>query len=80
MRIIQLMAVTRRPLKKCELECAVMLAETTNPSTLQSHGNFLSLCDPLLEAGDGPTGVVKFCHFTALESVYAVILMSRFFR
>ena len=68
-RIIQWMLVTRRSLKKYELECAVMLNETNDVTAPQLNDNFLSHCDPLLDVDDGPTGAVKFCHFTAVESV-----------
>ena len=35
----------------------------------EPSGDILGICDPLLDVDDGPTGLVKFCHFTALEFV-----------
>ena len=69
------MVVARRPLKKYELECAVMLEENTDDSTRQARGSILAICNPLLDVDDEPTGMVKFCHFTALEYAFNAILV-----
>ena len=66
------MLVAKRPLKRCELESGIILHGQVSQITTSSRprGDVLSLCYPILEAGEDPGGFVNFIHFTVLESVH----------
>ena len=71
------MLVARRPLRQAELESGIILDDRVpeiTPAT-RARGNVLSLCFPLIEIDEDPSGYVDFCHFTALE---LVIIYSEF--
>ena len=70
-RILQWMLVAQRPLKQAELESGIILDNQVHQitPTTRARGNVLSLCFPLIEVDEDPSGYVNFCHFTALESV-----------
>ena len=65
------MLVAQRPLKRYELESGIILDERVPQitPTSKARGDVLSLCSPILEVEDGPSGYVGFVHFTAKESV-----------
>ena len=65
------MIVAQRPLRQAELESGIILDNQVpqiSPAT-RARGNVLSLCFPLIEIDEDPSGYVNFCHFTALELV-----------
>ncbi|KAM0794096.1 hypothetical protein BDR22DRAFT_815754 [Usnea florida] len=68
-RILQWMVVTRRPLKRSELESGIILHEQVSRITTSNRprGDVLSLCYPLLDVEDDPGSPVRFTHFTAQE-------------
>lgn len=63
------MLVARRPLKRLEIESGITLDDRVSRITpvTKPRGDVLSSCYPILDAEDGPSGYVSFCHFTALE-------------
>ena len=65
------MLVAQRPLKRYELEGGIILDERVSQITTATRprGDVLSLCHPILDAEDGPGGIVSFIHFTAQELV-----------
>lgn len=65
------MLVAQRPLRQVELESGIILDDQVPQitSATRARGNVLSLCFPLIEIDEDPSGYVNFCHFTALESV-----------
>lgn len=65
------MLVAQRPLKRAELESGIILDDQVHQITpaTRARGNVLSLCFPLIEIDEDPSGYVNFCHFTALELV-----------
>lgn len=76
-RILQWMLVAQRPLKRCELESGIVLDERASQITTATRprGDVLSLCHPILESEDDPSGTVNFIHFTAQESVLICLLL-----
>ncbi|KAL8857778.1 MAG: hypothetical protein Q9178_005678 [Gyalolechia marmorata] len=68
-KIIHWVVAARRPLRRYEIECAMTLEEMRDTFIQEPSGDILGICDPLLDVDDGPTGLVKFCHFTALEYI-----------
>lgn len=70
-RILQWAAVAQRPLKRYELESGVVLDARVSRITeaTRARGDIISLCHPVLDIVDGPSGAVSFIHFTALELV-----------
>ena len=73
------MLVAQRPLKRAELESGIILDDQVHQMTMatRARGNVLSLCFPLIEVDEDPSGYVNFCHFTALESVIDARLSPR---
>ena len=72
------MLVARRPLKRFEIESGIVLDDRVSQITAATRprGDVLSSCYPILDVEDGPCGYVSFCHFTALESVFLLLLPS----
>lgn len=63
------MLVARRPLSRLEIESGIVLDDQVSQitATTRPRGDVLSSCYPILDVEDGPSGYVRFCHFTALE-------------
>lgn len=72
LRILQWVIVAQRPLKRYEIESAIVLDERITRITAaeRPRGDVLSLCSPILEVEDGPDGKVGLFHFTAVELVF----------
>lgn len=70
-RILQWASVAQRPLKRYELESGIVLDVRVSRITeaTRARGDVISLCHPILDVVDGPSGTVSFIHFTALELV-----------
>ena len=78
-RILQWLLVAQRPLRRVELETGIVLDRRMQQLTAsnRARGDVLSLCNPVLDVGEGSMDLVKFFHFTAQESVIAMFLTAR---
>ena len=75
-RILQWLLVAQRPLRRIELESGIVLDRRMQRlnATSRARGDVLSLCNPVLDVGEGSMALVKFFHFTAEESVTVIVL------
>lgn len=72
------MMVAERPIKRNELEVGIVLDQRTPKVTTASkiRGDVFTLCNPIVDVEDGPTGYVSFCHSTALELVLSASIQA----